>query len=57
MERECCKMYLSVIVPCYKSSKTLDELVKLTSSELNKIGVEQFEFVLVNDCSPDDGST
>lgn len=46
MERECCKMYLSVIVPCYKSSKTLDELVKLTSSELNKIGVEQFEFCL-----------
>lgn len=47
----------SIVIPCYKSSQTIETVVKLTSDELLKIGIEHFEFILVNDCSPDDGRT
>lgn len=47
----------SVVIPCYKSEKTLEKVVSLTSEELEKIGIKKYEFVLVNDCSPDKGQT
>ena len=50
-------MFYSVIVPCYKSDKTIEEVVVLTSQEFEKMGIKEYEFVLVNDCSPDEGKT
>lgn len=47
----------SVIIPCYKSSHTIHEVVELTAAKLQELGRTPFEFVLVDDCSPDDGET
>ena len=51
------QMLYSIIVPCYKSSHTIRELVELTSAKMEEMGRTPFEFVLVDDCSPDDGAT
>lgn len=50
-------MKYSIIIPCYKSSQTIGKVVKLTAEELKNLGIEEFEFVLVNDCSPDERAT
>ena len=50
-------MLYSIIVPCYKSSHTIRELVELTSVKMEEMGRTPFEFVLVDDCSPDNGET
>ena len=50
-------MLYSVIVPCYKSSHTIREVVELTIEELRRLGKTPFEFVLVDDASPDGGET
>ena len=47
----------SIIIPCYKSSQTIGMVVESTIEEMNKMGRTEFEFVLVNDCSPDQGAT
>lgn len=47
----------SVVIPCYKSSKTIGKVVEMTSAEFQKLEIDAFEFVLVNDCSPDEGQT
>ena len=47
----------SIIIPSYKSSKTIREVVTLTAEELQKLGIDSYEFILVNDCSPDEGET
>lgn len=47
----------SIIIPCYKSAETIEMVVKSTIAEMNKLGKSDFEFVLVNDCSPDQGAT
>lgn len=47
----------SVIIPCYKSSHTIREVVELTAAKLEELGRTPFEFVLVDDGSPDDGET
>lgn len=47
----------SVIIPCYKSSATIRQVVEETMREFEKINGAQVEFVLVDDCSPDDGAT
>ena len=47
----------SVIIPCYKSSHTIREVVELTAAKLEELGRTPFEFVLVDDYSPDDGET
>ena len=47
----------SVVIPCYKSSKTIGKVVEMTSVEFRKLGIAALEFVLVNDCSPDEGQT
>ena len=47
----------SVVIPCYKSAKTIKKVVMLTAEEFDKLKIEDYEFVLVNDCSPDSGET
>lgn len=47
----------SIVIPCYQSSKTIAHVVSQTVEELHKLGINDFEFVLVNDCSPDGGAT
>lgn len=47
----------SIVIPCYKSSHTIRQVVTETSAKMNEIGRTPFEFVLVDDCSPDDGAT
>ena len=48
-------MLYSIIIPCYRSSKTIRKVVELTMKELEAIGKTEYEFVLVDDCSPDGG--
>ena len=50
-------MKYSVIIPCFKSSRSIREVVEETSKELNKLGRIPYEFVLVDDYSPDNGGT
>ena len=50
-------MLYSIIIPCYRSSKTIRKVVELTMKELEAIGKTEYEFVLVDDCSPDGGET
>ncbi len=47
----------SVVIPCYKSSKSIAHVVSQTVETFKTIGIDDFEFVLVNDCSPDEGET
>lgn len=44
---------ISIVIPCYKSEKTIQKVVDSLVKNLKKRGNE-FEIVLVNDCSPDD---
>ena len=50
-------MLYSVIIPCYRSDKTIRKVVELTMEEFEKMGIERSEFVLVDDSSPDGGAT
>lgn len=50
-------MLYSIIIPCYNSSKTIRKVVELTMQEMEKIGRTPYEFVLVDDFSPDGGAT
>lgn len=50
-------MRYSIIIPCYKSSQTIRKVVELTMQEMEKLGNKDYEFVLVDDCSPDGGAT
>lgn len=47
----------SIVIPCYKSAETIETVVTETAKEMNKMGRTDYEFVLVNDCSPDGGAT
>lgn len=47
----------SVVIPCYKSAPTIGKVVSLTAEELRRLDIQDFEFILVNDCSPDGGET
>lgn len=44
---------VSVCIPCYRSEKSIKEVVGLTIEEFNKLDGYTCEFVLVNDSSPD----
>ena len=50
-------MLYSVIIPCYKSAHTIRQVVEETSAELDRLGRTPYEFVLVDDCSPDEDQT
>ena len=50
-------MNYSVVIPCYCSSHTIRSVVEDTSSEFERLGIKDYEFVLVDDHSPDGGET
>ncbi len=50
-------MLYSIIIPCYKSGQTIEHVVDMTREEMVRLGRGNLEFVLVNDCSPDEGRT
>ena len=50
-------MLYSIIIPCYNSSKTIRKVVELTMAEMTRLERTPFEFVLVDDFSPDGGQT
>lgn len=45
---------LSVVIPCYKSERNIENVIKNDIEIFNKLGILNYEFILVNDCSPDD---
>ncbi len=47
----------SIVIPCYNSGETIKKVINLTKIELEKIKIQNYEFILVNDCSPDNGKT
>lgn len=47
----------SIVIPCYNSSHTIRDVVEQTSEVMTQIGRTPFEFILVDDFSPDDGAT
>ena len=47
----------SIVIPCYNSSKSIREVVEKTAEKMEEIGRVPFEFILVDDYSPDDGAT
>ena len=47
----------SIIIPCYNSSHTIRKVVETTIEEMDKLDRGEYEFVLVDDCSPDVGAT
>ena len=50
-------MLYSIIIPCYNSAKTIRKVVELTIQELERQKRTPYEFVLVDDFSPDGGAT
>lgn len=50
-------MLHSIVIPCYKSDQTIRKVVELTMAEMEKMGRKEYEFVLVDDASPDGGKT
>ena len=50
-------MKYSIIIPCYRSAATIRKVVELTMQEMDTLGKKNYEFVLVDDCSPDGGET
>ena len=47
----------SIIIPCYKSSDTVGNVIEEATLAMNEMGKGNVEFVLVNDASPDGGAT
>ena len=50
-------MLHSVVIPCYKSSMTIRKVVEETMGQFRNMNRGDVEFVLVDDCSPDEGAT
>lgn len=50
-------MKYSIVIPCYRSSHTIRQMVEETAAELERLGAANHEFVLVDDFSPDGGET
>lgn len=44
---------VSFVIPCYRSAKTLPQVVKEIEDTMTKLNDYEYEIVLVNDCSPD----
>ena len=47
-------MELSIVIPMYKSEKTIKNVIDEINLELERVGLMDYEVVIVNDCSPDD---
>lgn len=50
-------MKLSVVIPCYCSSKTIGNVVEQICNVIDSMNIKEYEIILVNDCSPDKGET
>ena len=50
-------MLYSFVIPCYKSGETIRKVVELTAEEMELEDRKEYEFILVDDCSPDGGKT
>ena len=50
-------MLYSVVIPCYMSSQTIRKVVEETMLQFKDMNRGDVEFVLVDDCSPDEGAT
>lgn len=46
-------MLYSIVIPCYNSAPTIRKVVELTAAQLDDMGKTPYEFVLVDDFSPD----
>lgn len=51
------KATYSIVIPCYRSSLTIRKVVEETAAEMEKLNRTPYSFVLVDDCSPDEGET
>lgn len=47
------KEKLSVVIPCYNSEKNIRSVIEKDIEIFEKFKIENYEFILVNDCSPD----
>ncbi len=47
------KKSVSIVIPCYRSEKTIEGVVLSIKEVMDKFDEYNYEFVLVNDCSPD----
>lgn len=50
-------MSYSFVIPCYCSSHTIREVVESTIQEMERSDRKPYEFILVDDHSPDEGAT
>ena len=50
-------MKYSFIVPCYKTSEIIFELVDEVEKQMKRLNKEEYEMIFVNDASPDKGKT
>lgn len=50
-------MLHSIIIPCYNSGQTIRKVVELTMKEMERLGRNEYEFLLVDDYSPDNPQT
>ena len=50
-------MRYTVVIPCYRSHQTIRKVVELTMETFAEMNRGQLDFVLVDDCSPDEGKT
>ncbi|MBQ9273023.1 MAG: glycosyltransferase, partial [Mogibacterium sp.] len=46
-----------IVIPCYNSSRSIREVIETAAAEMDRLGRTPFEFVLVDDHSPDGGAT
>lgn len=46
-------MKLSFVIPCYRSEKTIESVVKEITDKMLSMKHDEYEVILVNDCSPD----
>lgn len=44
---------VSFVIPCYASEKTIESVIKELDEEMESVAEYEWEYVLVNDCSPD----
>ena len=53
MGRKIIMKKVSVVIPLYNSSKTIEEVIDEVTKEFQRLNKYELEMVLVNDCSPD----
>lgn len=46
-------MLVSIVIPCYRSEKSIGKVVELTEAVFSELPNYDCEFILVDDCSPD----